>query len=119
MSRHSGKLFRVRTKEGGLFRARLVPATSSKKAASGKKGRVLSSGKVSMEELLKVGDYFKLGNRLMKEFSEERRTASRETSPRDLKSKSEVFSAERRGDTPRYTEGNTKREGPETGLAST
>ena len=79
MSKKS-RAYRVRTKEGGGFRTRLVQARSSKKAASGSKlkGRLLSSSKVSMEELLKVGDYFKLGDQLMKEFREEGRRQDHE-----------------------------------------
>lgn len=72
MSRRS-KAYRVRVKKDGHFQTRLVQARSPRGAASRGKGRVLSSSKVSMEELLKVGDYFKLGKQLMEEFAEERR----------------------------------------------
>lgn len=65
--------YRVKVKEDGQFKTHLIPSRNPKKAASKVHGRVLSSSKVSMEELLKIGDFFKLGDRLMKEFDEERR----------------------------------------------
>ncbi len=75
MSRNT-KVYRVRTKEDGRFRTRLVQARNPRKAASQSKvkGRLLSSSKVGLEELLGVGEFFRLGAQLMKEFEEEERS---------------------------------------------
>ena len=75
MAKNSRKksLYRVRVRQGkGLFRSTLVVGRNPRKAAGkSQSGRILSITKVSMEELLKVGSYFELGDRLMKEFRKE------------------------------------------------
>ena len=65
------RAYRVRLKKDGHFQTKLIQARSPREAASRSLGRVLSSSKVSTEELLQIGDYFKLGDQLMKEFQKE------------------------------------------------
>jgi len=73
MSRNSKKnriVYRVRTKvSGGFFGSRMLQGSSVRKRSNKSNGsRILSVTKVSPEEILRIGEFFKLGENLMKEF---------------------------------------------------
>jgi len=81
MPRHTRKeeVFRVRTKHGGLFTSYLVlDRTNDKAASKAIGGRIVSVSKVSPEELTKTGEFFTLGDQLMKEFRLEDRKKKEE-----------------------------------------
>lgn len=65
--------YRVRIREGkNSFRTALLFGKNPRKAAKRSDGgRILSVTKISRDEILKIGDFFKLGKRLMEEFRKE------------------------------------------------
>jgi len=75
----SKRFFRVRVKKDGGrgFQSFRLPARSHRDAASkARDGRIVSVSKVSPEEILRIGEYFSLGDKLMKEFNQIREVTS-------------------------------------------
>ncbi len=82
--------YRVRVRKGkDSFKTALLVGRNPKKAGSRSDGgRILSVTKISREEILKIGDYFKLGKRLMDEFRQEE-SNGRDPNSREGKSREE------------------------------
>jgi len=78
------KPYRVRVREGkNLFKTALLKGRTPKKAAkSSNGGRILSVTKISREEILKVGSFFRLGKQLMDEFRKEENSGRNSSSGR-------------------------------------
>jgi len=64
------KVYRIRTKSnGGFFGSQMFLGPSARQLGSRHhKGRIVSITKVSSEEILRLGEFFRLGETLMKEF---------------------------------------------------
>jgi len=72
------RVYRVRTKKKkSVFRSALFTGRRPRDAGdrSKSRNRIISVTKIGMEELLKVGDFFRLGPQLMREIREEERQA--------------------------------------------
>jgi len=72
------KVYRVRTKSnGGFFGSQMLLGSSARQLGSRHhKGRIVSIAKVSPEEILRLGEFFRLGDILMKEFKKSNKEAT-------------------------------------------
>jgi hypothetical protein len=62
--------YKIRVKMNGHFRSTRLFSKNTRSAASRVKGRILSVSKISPEEIGRYGEFFTLGDKLMREFRE-------------------------------------------------